>query len=136
MKKELMLKIVLSILLLVLLVFSMLFSQEKKEKINVYLFWGDGCPHCEHAKDFFSNNSEYSRYYNLIDYEVWYNSDNRELMSKIANEFEVSGNGVPFIVIGDKYFSGYSSRLDSEINEAIVTCYENKDCVDMIEKVK
>ena len=24
---------------------------EPKNNVNLYLFWGDGCPHCAHAKD-------------------------------------------------------------------------------------
>lgn len=26
-----------------------------QNKINIYLFWGDGCPHCEELKEYFKS---------------------------------------------------------------------------------
>ena len=43
-----------------------------KEPVNVYLFYGDGCPHCENAMKFFSSiEEEYGDKFNLIKYETW-----------------------------------------------------------------
>ena len=109
----------------------------KKEKINVYLFWGNGCPHCENAKEYFNSiEDEYGKYYNLIEYEVWYERDNYNLMVKVSEELEANGSGVPFIVIGDEYFRGYAASINEKIQEAIVSQYENSNYVDIIEKVK
>ena len=136
--KKLILGLVVSIILVLVIglgVWFLFFN--KKEKINVYLFWGDGCPHCENAKQFFSSiKEEYSEYYNLVEYEVWYNDDNSSLLDTVKNEFNLERVGVPFIVIGDEYFKGYSSRSDEKIKSTIVSQYENDDYVDIVEKVK
>lgn len=131
--------VVISILLVIALSIGIyfMFFKEEKEKINVYLFWGDGCPHCEHAKEFFSSiEEEYGKYYNLVEYEVWYDEDNNNLMSKVNNELEANATGVPFIVIGDEYFRGYSSGMNEEIKKTIISQYEDDKYTDIVEKVK
>ena len=56
------------------------------QKINVYLFWGDGCPHCEVAKMFFKKIApELGQYFELKEYEVWYNQENEKMLNKILN---------------------------------------------------
>ena len=111
------------------------------KKINVYLFKGDGCPHCEEALEWFTNelanDSEYSKYYNLVEYEVWYNEDNSKLMNDVAEELGVDASGVPFIVIGDKHMSGFAaSTTPDEIKETIKEQYESKDYQDVVKAVK
>lgn len=139
MNKDTILKIVLSVLLLVAAVISIIYTNtdDKNEPINVYLFWGDGCPHCEHAKEFFDElEKEYDNYYEFVQYEVWYNEENKTLYEKVKKELNDNGTGVPFIVIGDKYFRGYSSSIDEDIKNTILEKYEDENYVDVVEKVK
>ncbi len=115
------------------------FAAEKK--INVYLFRGEGCPHCEEALEWFndtlSKDEEYSKYYELVEYEVWYNDENNELMDAVAKELDTQASGVPFIVVGDKYFSGFSATTSpDEIKSAIKEQYENKKYQDVVKAVK
>ena len=110
---------------------------EKDGKINVYLFWGDGCPHCENAKNFFNELAiEYGDYYKFITYEVWNNTYNNDLLYDVASELGVNVRGVPFILIGEQYFSGYSSSSNEKIKNAIIEEYNNDNYIDIVEKVK
>ena len=114
-------------------------AAEAKDKINVYLFRGEGCPHCAEAEEFFdelSKDEEFKEYYTLVDYEVWNNKENAEFMDKVATELSTNASGVPFIVIGDKFYSGYASSMSNQIKDTIKEQYNNKDYVDTIEKVK
>ena len=84
--------------------------------VNIYLFRGDGCPHCEDLLDFFTELKEdpaYKYKFNLIEYEVRNNSDNKHKMNKVAEYFDLNvGNvGVPFCIIGDTYKIGFSNPL-------------------------
>ncbi len=96
----------------------------KKEdgKVNIYLFWGDGCPHCEEFKEFMDHlESDYQDLYNLYEFETWNDSNNKNLMDVFAEAMgDAKGKGVPYIIIGDQSFRGYSSRLDDSIKAAIV----------------
>ena len=110
-------------------------------KINVYLFRGEGCPHCEEAIEWFDNtlskDEEYSKYYELVKYEVWYDQTNSELMQNVAKELGTEASGVPFIVVGEKYFSGFSSTSSPEqLKKAIKDAYESDDYQDVVAAVK
>lgn len=116
-------------------------SAAKKNKVNVYIFRGEGCPHCEEAIEWFedelANDEEYSNYYKLVKYEVWYDESNKNLMDQVATELGTSASGVPFIVVGDKYFSGFSKESSpSQLKEEIKKQYENKDYQDIVDAVK
>ncbi len=58
------------------------FSAAVQHKVVIYLFWGDGCPHCAAAKPFLNDLTH--RYANteLRAYEVWYVPENQELFQK------------------------------------------------------
>lgn len=100
-------------------------NTDDNKKINIYFFHGNGCPHCEEAKKFFDNiDEDYKKYYNLIDYEVWYNEENAELMQKVADNLGQEVTGVPYLIIGKKTWSGYSTDYDEEIKQTIKEEYE------------
>lgn len=114
------------------------FAKEDK-KVNLYLFRGEGCPHCQEAEEFFDSiKDEYGKYYNLVDYEVWYNEDNAKLMEKVAKYFDQEVSGVPYIIIGSKTWSGYTSEYDKEIKAEIKSEYAKtvSDRTDVIKEVK
>lgn len=99
-----------------------------KDKINVYLFKGEGCGYCANALSFFNSlDDEYQSYFQLVEKEVWHNSDNNDLMQKVASHFELEVKGVPFIVVGNIPFRGYDSSFDEDIKRAIKESYENTD---------
>lgn len=114
-----------------------------KEKVNVYLFKREGCGYCASALTFFntlSEDEEYQNYFNLVTKETLNNKVNSELMEKTAKKLNVSLNGVPFIVIGDKHFEGYDPQggYDDQIKAAIKNAYENEtqDIVASIDDAK
>ena len=120
-----------------ILVFTLLllmpFGVSAKDKVNVYLFRGDGCPHCAEAEEFFSKiEKEYGKYYNLIGYEVWYNKDNATLMEEVAKKLGTEASGVPFIVIGEKYYSGFAESMEEEIKTVIKEVYDSENKTDVI----
>ena len=79
------------------------------EKVTIYVFRGDGCPHCEEAIAYFKTiEDEYKDFIQFVTYETWNNTANSELLKTIANERKIQKYGVPFIVIGEKEFIGFS----------------------------
>lgn len=89
-------------------------------KVNVYFFWGDGCPHCAKETRFFEEiKAEYGDKFNLYALETWSNEENADLMKTIAKELGDDGKGVPYTVIGDKSFRGFSEDSEDGILAAI-----------------
>lgn len=105
-------------------------NSEDSKKVKIYFFRGEGCPHCAEAEEFFDSiKDEYGEYYKIVDYETWYNTENADLLQKVGNARDEKISGVPYILIGNKSWSGYSSDMNEEIISTIKSEYE-KDVAD------
>lgn len=95
-------------------------------KVNIYFFWGNGCPHCKEEFKFLSEiETEYKELYNLHAYEVWYNEENEKILKEFGKRLNIEIKGVPFTIIGEKVFSGFGPNTKEEIKEAIKTESQN-----------
>jgi len=99
-------------------------------KVDLYLFWGDGCPHC--AKEEIFLKSIESKYPDLRmqKFEVWNHRHNANLMLEVAKELGANAGGVPFTIIGDQYFAGFDEsytapKIEARIQECLATTCPN-----------
>jgi glutaredoxin len=92
------------ILIGILLLFSLVKAQNS---VCVYFFWGRGCPHCAEEKTFFQQLKARYPQLEIHDFEVYYNSSNKELFDKVAKAYNSTPVGVPMTFIGEKVFSGF-----------------------------
>ena len=103
-------------------------------KPNIYIFWGDGCPHCKALAKFISKlPAETKDKVNIYSFEVWSDKDNKTFMKNFGKYLNQDVSGVPFTVIGDKIFDGYSSgdtKTDQQILDAINTIIKNQGSTD------
>ena len=105
----------------------------KGNKVKVYIFRGQGCGYCKNLITYL--NSIIDQYGDMIDintYEVWYDSDNANLMTSVASVMGDTVGGVPYMVIGDKSFKGYSSNSNSSITKQIKKMYESNNPYDVM----
>ncbi len=110
---------------------------EKDDQITIYLFRGQGCGYCRAFLTFLNGiTEEYGKYFKLVSFEVWNNSDNNDLMNKISTFLGKPAQGVPYIIIGDQTFPGYADVYDDSIKSAIETEYKKaaKDRYDVFEE--
>ena len=97
-----------------------------ENKVNIYFFWGNGCPHCEKEFEFFESiETEYGDYFTLNTFETWYDEDNREILKQFASNMEDEITGVPYTIIGNKSFKGFSERYELEMLEVIKEQYKD-----------
>lgn len=106
-------------------------AETAKHNVNVYMFWGQGCPHCAKAKPFLEDLDNNSDNIKLYTYEVYYNARNQGLFQKVGERLDIDVSGVPLIVIGDTVFSGYSESYASNIRARAETCTEQA-CPDSV----
>ena len=103
-------------------------------KPNIYIFWGDGCPHCKALAKFISRlPTETKDKVSIYSFEVWSDKDNKSFMKKFGKYLGQDVSGVPFMVIGDKIFDGYSSgdtKTDQQILDAINAIIKNQGSTD------
>ena len=80
-----------------------------ENQVNLYFFYGQGCPHCAKEEAFLAELKNKYPDINIQAYEVWKNAENRKIFEQFDNKLGAnSGGRVPLTVIGDKFFLGYS----------------------------
>jgi glutaredoxin len=103
--------------------------------VDLYLFWGDGCPHCAKEKAFLAKILPNYPSAKLNTYEIYHSQANVDLMQQAADKLNVDAGGVPFLIIGDKDFVGYADgTTDKEIESQIKHCLENS-CSDSVASI-
>ncbi len=107
------------------------------KKINIYFFWGDGCPHCEEEYEFW--DSIIDKYKNKINHiyglEVWNNKKNANNMKKFAKFKGDEIKGVPYTIIGEKSFIGFDKSKKKVMKEAIDEAYKNGNNYDIYKEM-
>ena len=89
-------------------------SDIKKEDgvVNIYMFWGNGCPHCEAQwENIEAIREEYPNDFKVYGFELWYHSDNTNILNAFAEAVgDEPVDAVPYTIIGDKSYSGAMTK--------------------------
>jgi thiol-disulfide isomerase/thioredoxin len=104
-------------------------------KVVIYLFWGTGCPHCEKEKRFLAEIKLTNPALEVRDYEVLYNSQNRDLLAALLKAYDTQASGVPITFIDNRVFRGFSLQTKEAMESTIQEC-RKKNCVDPGELLK
>ena len=125
------------LLVLILMLVVVPFNVKADEKvINIYLFYGDGCPHCAAEEEFLDEYLKDKDNVKLYKYEVWYDKTNQEYLQKVQKKLNDKQSGVPYTVIGDKVLLGYMDGVtDVTINNYVNEYLENNHYVDYVGKI-
>jgi len=100
-------------------------DENKEASVNVYFFWGEGCPHCAHEKPFLEKMEKKYPEIRIKEYEVWGSTQNQKLMQAFGEKLNATVNGVPFTVIGEEYTVGWmdekytGGQIENAINECM-----------------
>lgn len=110
-------------ILLIFLSFFFPISTLAKDQVEIYFFYGQGCPHCAKEEEFLGQLEQKYDFITVKRFEVYYNSQNKELMEKLAEVYKTKVSGVPMTFICDKVYSGYAS--DETTGQIIENCINN-----------
>ena len=127
-------KIISVLLLTILFLFPFQVSAYQDDEITLYLFHGEGCPHCAEEMNFLQTIENTYPNLKIVKYEVWHNNENAELLQKVNDAFHVTKPGVPTNVIGSTVINGYSSAVGEKIKRAI-EYYSENEYVDVFEQI-
>jgi len=101
-------------------------GEAESTKPTVYLFYSSSCVHCK-AENAFLDDLE-NQYGDTIDikrYEVTQNETNSNYLKLVKDRIGSTSSGVPFTVIGDKYYVGYSNTIGSTMKNTIDSYIES-----------
>jgi len=121
-------------LLFILINFRVVYANEIGDNIvNIYIFHSKTCSHCKAEIKLLSELE--SKYENVTVYKYEVSDpDNYQLFTEVANLMDTQITGVPFTIIGDKVYKGFSeanskSRFINTIE--YYSKYSYKDVVGM-----
>lgn len=109
--------------------------KETDKQVTIYMFRGTGCTYCRSFLNFLNDISEdYGKYFKLKSYEVWSDSKNAELLEGVSSFLGQEAGGIPYIIIGDQVFGGYSEEYDDVIKATIKEEYNRSNKYDVLEE--
>ncbi len=110
-------------------------NTDNPEKVTIYFFWGDGCPHCATQKPFLEElEQEYGNEIEVKMFETWKNPNNAKFFQEVAQAYGTTAQGVPTTFIGEEHWVGYADSMGQEMEQKILYCLEN-DCVNPGDKL-
>lgn len=100
---------------------------EDHDKIQVYFFWGDGCPYCAVQKEFHEElKNMFPGQIQFMEFETYRVPANVDFMRKIAAEYNMNPRAVPLTFIGNEYFTGFArASTGNQMIEVIGDCIDN-----------
>jgi glutaredoxin len=107
---------------------------EEGKTVPIYLFYGEGCPHCAKEKKFLELLKEkYKEQISVKEFEVYYNQENAEIFASIVKSIDVAG--VPFLIIGESYLAGYTDdeTTGAAIEKEVARCL-TEECPDSLKE--
>lgn len=105
----------------------------KENEVNIYFFHSNTCPHCKEEIKLLNELDEYYDNINIYKYEIS-NDNNSVLLSNIGTLLDVKITGVPFTIIGNKYFVGYSSENSKKTFISTIKYFSTYSYTDVVGK--
>lgn len=109
-------------------------SISAKEKVNVYLFHSGTCMHCKAEIEYLNTLKEEYDNLKIHLYEVDSHKDNANLMIKVKEKLKIDSPNVPFTVIGNYYYIGFSDSIGDGIKE-LVEKYSEEPEINMVKPI-
>ena len=106
---------------------------EENNLVNIYLFHSNTCPHCKEEIKYLDKLEDKYENIKIYKYEIS-DSNNAKMLDEVANLFDTTVGGVPFTVIGDKYFKGFSYEGYYERFVAAIEYYSKNKYDDRVGK--
>jgi len=112
-------RILLAVFIAAMVITSTVSAQDEQDnQVNIYFFWGDGCPHCEDEWVYMNDLAARNPNIKVVDYEVWYNKDNQKTLMEFGRALGFDPAAVPVTVIGERYWIGFTESLGQEMEAA------------------
>jgi cytochrome c biogenesis protein CcdA/glutaredoxin len=98
----------------------------QEQSICIYLFYGQGCPHCERAKPVIDALAAKYPQVQLKTYEIYFNTTNQAMFREFRTRYGVTEDGVPTLFIGDRALVG-ETAIRTQLEERIVWYTNNPE---------
>jgi cytochrome c biogenesis protein CcdA/glutaredoxin len=89
------------------------------DAVSLVLFYGEGCPHCDRAKQFLDGLEV--RWPELVveRLEVWNDATNRETFEEVLAGLGEDPRAVPTMVVADQVWVGFSDTIAADVESVV-----------------
>lgn len=108
-----------------------------EQTLTLHFFYSNTCPHCAKERLFLDELEDKYPELEVRQYEISSSLENQLLLKKMGRELGVATSGVPFTVVGDRYFMGYLSdqttgaEIEKEIQKSLSQKPREQDSKDI-----
>ncbi len=106
-------------------VYGMDHPSQQDDQVDIYFFWGEGCPYCLLAKPVLEQVAEQNPRVNLHNFEIYHDQDNLELFFAFCDAYGIEPRAVPTTFLADQHWIGYSDDVQIAIEKTIENCLES-----------
>ncbi len=106
-------------ILLFTFLFVPLFVSGSENEVNMYLFYGNGCPHCAALEKFLDPYLKENDDVNLYKYEVWFNEENQKKYAEVHKILKDDTSGIPYLIIGKNAITGFAENTPEKIKNTV-----------------
>jgi cytochrome c biogenesis protein CcdA/glutaredoxin len=103
-------------------------GQEGNNEVVLFMFYGQGCPHCGKMELFLNRLEEKYPTLKVERYEIYGNQENRELFENISNAYNTKIGYIPAVFIDNKVVFGFSNSIGNSIENEVKRCINNVCC--------
>jgi thiol-disulfide isomerase/thioredoxin len=120
--------------IILLLAFILVNPLRAQEKIKIYFFWSQSCPHCAREKVFLTKLVKEYPQLELISLETG-RPETIKIWQEAGEKLNTRIGATPFTLIGNRYFVGYLSdeTTGEQIKATVVQALED-GCSDILEE--
>jgi len=118
------------ILIAILMLPCILYADTKK--VNMYLFYGEGCPHCKALEEYLDKFLKDKDNYEIQRFEVWHNEENVKKLSDVIEILKTKESGIPFFIVGNSVIVGFDEEYTPEKIQHAYNYYSNVSYVDKV----
>lgn len=95
-----------------------------QQKVQLWFFWGQGCPHCAAEKPFLEELAKKYPQLEIKEFEIYYNKENQQLFEKVAKAYNTSASGVPMTFVGKDFVLGFGTKetTGKQIESLVKNC--------------
>ena len=94
-------------------------DEEPVPKLDLWVFWGEGCPHCEDQKPFLADLAERYPGLTVHSHEIWQSVTHHTLFRTLARMHGIEAGPVPTVFVGGRAFIGDASETRRAIEATV-----------------
>ena len=111
-------------------------EEPPKPPVILYLFWGEGCPHCEDEREFLQKIRKEYPDLEMRWFEIWNHPEFAKLADALAKAHNIKATSVPITLIGDWNMVGFQTpeTTGAQMLDQVDACLKN-GCKDVLDSL-